>query len=427
MESTTNWAIDQYKITVNGQPFFGNGVSYSPVPWGACSAFVPYGDFTINTWNSVWRRDLELMRTNGVNLLKTYNTLDSAQLIAGGNPGTWDHEHKDFLDACWNNGENPIYVLMGYAPPKTNQQAFLPLTWSDKANVDLRASFKTALINLASAWRAYPAVMGFAMANEVNAENVIQNPLFFKYWNEVATAIGSTVPGKLTTLVNSDDSMHSVTNGNQYMTAGNFFWGYNSYRGNWTNSNGFDDLFSTFKTATAANPHPLMLTEWGVPASTHDGAGNIQPMNASQMDNLVTYVTGHYNDMVANRSDSGAGVCCGGTYFEWTDEWWKADPPGSQCNDPDAALTCSSGVWNPGPDMSFKPHFPGNYYDEEAFGLFSIAPVSPATRKPVNEGGCVGPWNPENNTPYAPDILTARPHAKALFTAMLGFKKAKAL
>jgi hypothetical protein len=423
MESTTNWAIEQYKVTVNGKAFFGNGVSYSPVPWGGCTAFLPYGDFTITTWSSIWRRDLELMRANGVNLLKTYNTLDSVQLIAGGNPGTWDHDHTEFLNACWNNGKNPIYVLMGYAPPKNQQSAFLTDTWSDSGNVNLRSAIKTDLVNLASSLEAFPAVMGFVMANEMNADNVINNSLFFEYWNDVSEAIAVAAPGKLTSLANVDDSMNTVNAGNQYMTSGNFFWGYNSYRGNWTNSNGFDNLFSTFQAATFANPVPLMLTEWGAPASTHNAAGNMQEMDASQIENLVSYITGHYNNIVDNRSDIGHGVCCGGTYFEWSDEWWKADPEGTQCNQPNAAPACNSGVWNPGPNMDEQPNLPGNYWDEEGFGLFSIAPVSPNSRKPVVPNGCVGPWNPETNTPYEPDTLTARPHAKALFTAMLSFEK----
>ncbi|MBL0739548.1 hypothetical protein JI750_21835 [Flavobacterium sp. GN10] len=423
MKSTTKWAIEKYKVTVNGNAFFGNGVSYSPVPWGGCTAFVPYGDFTIETWKSVWQRDLELMRSNGVNLLKTYNTLDAAQLIAGGDPETWDHDHTEFLNTCWNDGNNPIYVLMGYAPPKNQQAAFLSSSWQNQSNVDMRATIKANFIELAKSWGAFPAVMGFVMANELNADNVVNNPLFFEYWNDVAIAIGNTAPGKLTSLANVDDSMITVNAGNQYMLSGNFFWGYNSYRGNWTNSNGFDNLFSTFQDATASNPVPLMLTEWGAPASTHDANGNMTELNESQMNNLVTYITGHYNNIVLNRSDIGSGVCCGGTYFEWSDEWWKADPDGTQCNQPNAAPTCNSGVWNPGPNMNVQPNYPGNYWDEEGFGLFSIAPVSPSTRKPVTEGGCPGPWNPETNSPYAPDTLTARPHAKALFTAMSSLGK----
>jgi len=413
--AATNWTIDQYQVSVNGESFFANGVSYSPVPWGSCSAFNPYGDFTINTWSSVWQRDLALMRANGINMLKTYNTLDSAQLVAAGNPPTWDHDHSMFLNSCWNNGQDPVYVMMGYAPPKNNMSIFLSSTWSSPANVTARAAIKTNLVNLAAEWGSYPAVMGFVLANEINADNVVNNSAFFTYWNDVANAMQAVAPGKLVTLANVDDGMITVDSGNTYMTATNFFWGYNSYRGNWTNSNGFDALFSTFQTATAGNPHPLMLTEWGAPASTHVN-GQMANLSSLQMQNLATYVTGHYNNMLANRSDGSSGVCCGGAYFEWTDEWWKADPAGMECNAPAAAPACHTGIWDT--SAAQVAGFPGGYWDEEGFGLYGIAPVNSSGRQPVVPGGCIGPWNPSTNSPYSPDVLTVRAQATALFNAM---------
>lgn len=416
------WTIKGPQVLLNGQPFFANGVSYSPVPWGSCTAFEPFGDFTINTWSSIWRRDLQLLRANGVNVLKTYNTLDVAQLQSAGLPSTDDHDHGPFLDACWNGGSSPVSVLMGYAPPKNQQHIYARASWNNPDNVAARGKIKTDLIALAREYGASPAVMGFIMANEINSEDTIRNPAFFLYWNDVATAIAAVAPGKLTALANVDDSMNAVNAGNASMTAPAFFWGYNSYRGNWTNSNGFDNLFSTFATATQSNPKPLMLTEWGAPASTHDSSGAMRQMSSDQMKNLASYATGHYDDQLAHRSDTGAGadrVCCGGAYFEWSDEYWKADPGGKQCNQPGAAPECHTGIWDPGPDMSTQPQFPGNFWDEEGFGLFSIAPVDPQNRVPVVADGCIGPWNPRTSSPYPPDRLTIRPHAEALFKLFL--------
>lgn len=415
MNSNTNWSIDKYQVTVNGKPFFANGVSYSPVPWGSCTAIYPFGDFTINTWSSIWQRDLPIMRSNSVNLLKTYNTLDKAQLTPASLPFSCDHDHSDFLNACWNKGVNPIYVLMGYAPPVYHRNIFLKKNWSSKANIEARKKIKTDFVNLAETYGQFPAVMGFVLANEINDENTTENPKFFAYWNDVAKAIDKAASGKLTVLVNKDDSMDAVKAGNEIMTAPNFFWGYNCYRGNWTHSNGFDSLFSTYQSAVTTNPTPLMVTEWGAPATTHNTKRAIKKLSSSQMQNLEIYITGHYNNMLANRSDYGTGVCCGGAYFEWTDEHWKADAKGEQCTQRGGTPNCRATSWDAGPDMTPQTHLPGGFYDEEGYGLNAIAPVTPGSRTPLLPGGCIGALNPETNKPYEPDVLTARDHALALF------------
>ena len=55
------------------------------------------------------------------------------------------------------------------------------------------------------------------------------------------------------------------------------------------------------------------------------------------------------------------GVVSGGFYFEWTDEWWKAD-----ANNPEFR---SKHVGDP----VFTGHFPGCAYDHAWFGLNAIS------------------------------------------------------
>ncbi len=98
---------------------------------------------------------------------------------------------------------------------------------------------------------------------------------------------------------------------------------------------------------------------------------------------------------------STAPVCAGSAYFEWTDEWWKADAyyPNARC---------PATVQNPG--KSTNDSFPGGWDDEECFGLNAIEPAgqNPAGRSVPPSGGCPGPWNFDTNQPYPPDILLPR-------------------
>jgi hypothetical protein len=55
------------------------------------------------------------------------------------------------------------------------------------------------------------------------------------------------------------------------------------------------------------------------------------------------------------------GVVSGGFYFEWRDEWWKAD-----ANNPEFR---SKHVGDP----AFTAHFPGCAYDHAWFGLNGIS------------------------------------------------------
>jgi hypothetical protein len=86
------------------------------------------------------------------------------------------------------------------------------------------------------------------------------------------------------------------------------------------------------------------------------------------------------NAKLMHRGYSEDGVLSGGFYFEWTDEWWKADVAKPEFK--------SEHVGDP----VFTGHFPGCAYDYAWFGLNVI---SLGGKKYV-------------------DILTARPTIQAL-------------
>lgn len=434
MTDKTNWAVGSGAtrgVTVNGAPFFGRGVCYSPVPWGGSPNWEPYGDFMFSTWSGIWQRDIPLMRAAGINLIRVYNMLD---VIAG-----VPRDHSGFFDACWNGGVDPIYIQIGFGD-LSNLKTYLP--WDGTAGV--RDAVEKAFLAMVAAFGSQPAVMAFNLGNEVNnldtpaqpavpdkpgqpghpaipaVPGTINNPKFWQWMDALAVRTKQVAPGKLTMMSLVDDSMQTVQKGNRYVPNLDL-WGINSYRGKMTSpqTNNFDILWKSF---AAASEKPLLVSEWGAPASTHDANGNLV-FTGPVVDDLCTYATGHHADICFNAatttSNGGAAnlnaqnwapVCIGATYFEWTDEWWKLDDayPGSRC---------PATVQNPG--RSRNDAFPGGWGDEECYGLNAIQPVGPPdplTRpgppKPGNAPpgwvSCPGAWNFAANTPYPPDKLTPR-------------------
>ena len=370
-------------LTVNGNPFFAKGVCYSPSPWGSSAQWPPFGNFMGDiAWKAIWDRDLPVMRSGGVNLLRTYN-MPYQDYAAE----TWvQYDHTDFLDKCWNYGVNPIYVLFGFG--KNNSLD----TYA--AGPDGDAARQRALIAFQSTvekYKNHPAVMGFIVANEVNNVNTIADATFWSFLNSLCLKVRQLAPDKITVMSVVDDSMNAVRLGNSQMPNLDV-WGINAYRGviDPTNANNFDNLWSSFK---AQSNKPLLITEWGAPASTHDTSGALS-FTQVVTNGLNTLITGHYQDIVGNavsttnnggnnnpNQNNWAPVCIGSCYFQWSDELWKSDG--------DYPTRCQATVHNAGTAANLA--FPGGWGDEECFGLNSITPVASDGVQPADRPGGPGP------------------------------------
>jgi hypothetical protein len=125
------------------------------------------------------------------------------------------------------------------------------------------------------------------------------------------------------------------------------------------------------------------------------------------------YLQVHWNNIIANNS-----TCAGGFAFTWIDEWWKLG---------------NVGVQDPGTSQNYA--FPGQWDDEEAYGLFAVMPncndipnyvnrTDPITPRaayyylgylygtfdeipqqaytPINYAQCNGDWIGQANTPDSP-------------------------
>jgi hypothetical protein len=361
----SEFSVQDRQILLNGDPFVVKGVNYSPLPPGTTPAeYTEWGDVFHRDFNVIHTRDLELMRTVGVNNIRVYQIL-----LAYPNTNT-PLDHGAFLDICWNNGENPVYVWLTYALHANwdyVQHASQPATgyafqtldgswWSINQDTDQQRQIdrdvqRGILVEIANRYGNHPAVIGFVLGNEQNNAVNRANCMYWQWIEQIANEVKSTAPTKLTATSIVDDGMVTVNYAEQCGTVANNLehlevWGINSYRG--TVNSGFDNLFSSYATAST---RPLIITEYGVPSSTRNSTGDLVQMpNNSEMQGQ--YLKSHWDDMMAHSA-----ICAGGFAFTWVDEWWKAGY-----------------IMEQNPTLAPNGAFPGGWADEEYFGIIAVAP-----------------------------------------------------
>lgn len=366
------FTVDGRYIYNNGEVFTALGVNYSPVPIGGSQGFVETdrGDVFSNDWTFIHERDIPLMREMGINSIRVYNffpwkfpTAQSPEWSQGNH-----NDHTDFLDLCWNGGENPVYVWVSFQVPTcfhyttAADQPSSGVSWRlqngrwayvDPDTVEEDALTRQFVENsyqkLAEHYGGHPAVIGFVIGNEQNDEIARSSPVYWNWVNSVAKIIKNEVEDKLTMISIVDDGTLTVRAAVALGALKDIdVWGINSYRG--TVHTGFDTLFTDY---AAVSNKPLLVTEFGPPASTRGDDDEVieLPDNAQAQ---ADYILVHFEDIVAHRS-----ICSGGYIFEWSDEWWKSVDPTQQ-------------------DPSNAPNgaYPGGQGDEEYFGIFSIALIS---------------------------------------------------
>lgn len=316
--------IRNRQVLLNGQPFQFQGIDYAPTPIGQNPNNWPNGDYFTSDYGDIYSRDLPLMREIGINTIKVYAWNISA-------------DHSDFLTKAYNGGTNPIYVLL--------------TSYIEAGNVVGNVNTYTQNYQtLAQNNKDYPAVIGYTVGNELNSEANRSNPAFWSALNKIAGAVKAIDPDHFTTTGLVDDGMLSVQSGDAYMTHLDA-WGIDVYRGK-----SFGNLFTTYE---AASSKPLLITELGFPADTHQNGSCVElPDNAQA---VADYLSDLWNEFLSNNAFSDPTKAASGIFlFEWTDEWWKGGNNNQQlCN---GAST---------------PAFPGGYWDEAWFGINGIAQGSP--------------------------------------------------
>ena len=394
--------------------FVIKGVCYSPTPINVLGDGAPnIGDFffdpVINpangntdffNWYGLWgagslgdgffaREDLNKIRDLGANSIRTYSMLSRQQNEKGRNlpefpdpSGQYHHQHKQFLDQCWNNGKNPVYVIVGI--PLPSDVLYLNL----QGNTDKIKFYDFVLRETIADLKDHPAVLGFTTQNELNdgadafpngsggqmtadqtSTGVVNDRSNF-YWGKIkehSDYAKTTAPDKLNGIC-----VHDFREIAQYAAAfpnpgptyleraSNLdFVGVNTYQ-----TVNYDSQFKTgWGSVTGAGRKALLFSELGFPVTTRDESGDPAtiketPESRQATADLVKLMLPQaYSD----------GVSIGACYFEFSDEWWK------QVNDTrivDGQEVRAVDRWVGG---TSNPGFPNKWADEEAFGLFSVA------------------------------------------------------
>jgi len=366
-----------YMLHVNGKLFVIKGMNYSPVPIGVAPGDGPpvgvYGDYFVPNYANVWRPDIDKIRQAGVNVIKLYAGNPDLNWVAAGTAGNW----KQFLDYCWNGGNNPVYVVMfSYTQGGVIEQGGTGLNDYIRQYDEMVKSTIT-----------HPAVFGYMIGNEIFGGNVTQNSQF---WTNFGTLIDAANGAGLSqgeqpflmTATNDNytpqDTWPAIKLGEQSGKLKNLdAWAINVYRGPEFGGAG-NSVFTQYAElmrSLAGKNKPLILGEWGTPHTTRPapqyyGNNVIQPI--MNLDNVpenqmgqgqpyyaaqpvARFLNTQWNTLTANIGAGNNQVCVGGFIFEWSDEYWKGNNNNTQVGGPDANFHGAA--------------FAGSYSDEAGYGV----------------------------------------------------------
>jgi len=396
------------------------------------------------------------------------------------------HDGGDqFLDLCWNHGVNPVYVVIGIALDPW--LAFAGANPDPASLRDERMFIERTTKWLAQRYGYHPAVIGFAIGNETNLPFARGTDRYLDYWqylNHLGAVAKRYAPGKLTMTAfadypagetpmllkplvafkNSGDAhpdaptisvcvdQNGENPGTDCSSAHRRraypadiyaldVWGFNAYRrpetedvanferwivdGHYTNGTEIETE------PPNPAPKPIILTEWGAPASirTRDGQPppppNPQWVSASpgvadefhgasgyRAAKLIQQIASDIYGPRSTLSTAGGGILSGGYVFEFQDEWWKEAQHQAE-------------TWSSHDTTILKTKFPfgepgagfSSYWDEEWFGLMSVS--TSAGRRPDSPVLLIAEHG-ERSLNGGADVLTPRAGFYALQAAFRG-------
>jgi len=424
------WVISKtggkYTLNLNGSKdnFTVKGVNYSPVPIGGSTDYYPNGDMFYETknsansddWHVYYDKDLPKLRDElHANCIRIYQfhswnlyREDAEPSWQQSLPASWTPEnafkHQRFLDKCYNNNNNPIYVMIGI-------DLTADVLESDSANWN--TYFTSNIKEILRQYGNHPAVMGFCIGNEQNQpdrcyKNSTKADFFWKQIEKYAKLVKDDINGKylITTIAFQDDPiLYSEASSWMAKCPSIDCWSSNLYCGK-----DFGSFWTRYEQDTIGKSHekPLLIGEWGCPGTTRktksdpfsisDDFNETKPVDSQTLQD--TWISSMLNDLYTDKGSSGnkkhMDYCIGGFLFEYADEWWDQVAPDGVA----AEYKLTNGKVVPYKWCSgFSGSFPGGYTDLDGFGLYS---------RSVNGRQPQEPWDGAHNKPFDPDNLTAR-------------------
>jgi hypothetical protein len=369
-----------FVLNFHGKPFAIKGMNYAPVPIGVLPGDDPFGDYFVPNFANVWKPDIDKIRAAGVNVIKLYAGNPDLNAGAPGSAGAW----KQFLDYCYNGGNNPVYVIMF---------SFTLGPLIEAGGTDFK-NYKRQYTELVESTVTHPAVFGYLIGNEIfdaltgSAQFWIN---FGKLFDTAETA--GLSQGKkpfLTTAITDDFTPQklwpAIKLGEESGQLTNLdAWGINIYRGPDLGVPGnspftqYADLMQQL-----GLKKPMILGEFGTPHTTRPAPSfygnnviepliNLDDVPPSRLGpgqpyydakEVGAFLTGLWKRVTGNIGAKNAQVCVGGFIFEWSDEYWKA---GNQFR--------SKQVGGPNPNF-LGGAFAGSYGDEAGYGVTSDVDAS---------------------------------------------------
>ncbi|MCB9850613.1 MAG: hypothetical protein H6817_07900 [Phycisphaerales bacterium] len=298
-------------LEVNGKPFKVHGAGYQPMPVGVESSGAALAN--IYTDPAILARDRALLVGLHANTIRTWGPPPDNTL----------------LDVMYHGGVDPIYTLIGFWIPNED------VDYSDPLFI---ATYETRFRNLVRQFKDHPGVLGWGIGNEVNL-NISGQAVtdFYALANRLAEVAyeeeGATyhptvlVNGAMLYLGNTDVGSDDLSL--NFVDA----WGQNIYFG--------ADAHCYFDYYDQLSAKPLIVTEYGIDAWDQVNGAEYPEVHAE-------YVVRQWRCIEQNSA--------GGTVFEFSDEWWKADDPSVH------------GLGGYGTDTH-----PDEFSNEEWYGLMSAA------------------------------------------------------